>query len=657
MNHKRMYQNKNNSKMANEFEDEKEEEKKESKSILLNEEEAEDESSESKDKNSKEKESINNDVESLTESIDEERITLGQINKIIDKQKKKNENEGLKSLLGQKKLLNYQPIIYNEKKGDIVNVFCSSPEELNEFLIHCKIQILSFDDFSSSFINNSNSISFNPEEWMQSNKIKQRTINLEDLSIFCNNKILNKHEKQENFIPSENIKEEKEIEIKSEKIMEKEENFQKNFQKFENSQVKYNYEELQKIISCEILSIKQKKWINNFLNEINNYDMKFLNSIDEKGRDNKLELVFDLDNTCIFSFLTNSNNKVVKALKERFSEKEAQLISFKYNNKVVYSILIIRKGLKEFINYIKPICNFHISTLGDDNYGKELSKLLEEYLSVNFMRFKGRSFYGDNSKNISDLYIKKERTVIIDDNIKVWVNKERDSENVIISKFFFDEKCAMITAIKENNQKDKELYEIDLFLKSYKYLHYNKMKKNTIDWKKQKFVEYTNIPFYQFNQSNDFNYNKCFTAEYLNTKKLQFIYLKNIIKEIYVLKFMYNIDPSLAIKLIRISTLNDMKFDLKYLTLDQREILADIIAICGGIIFEKEYLAKNEKIYLVVSKRLYKLKNKKEEIKKDLQNNPYYVLINERFILDTYYFMTNLKDNIKDPEYTLDEED
>ena len=45
-----------------------------------------------------------------------------------------------------------------------------------------------------------------------------------------------------------------------------------------------------------------------------------------------------------------------------------------------------------------------------------------------------------------------------------------------------------------------------------------------------------------------------------------------------------------------------------------------------------------------------------KEILSDLEEYPYYVLINEKFILDTYYFMTNLKDIINDPEYTFGEE-
>ena len=129
--------------------------------------------------------------------------------------------------------------------------------------------------------------------------------------------------------------------------------------------------------------------------------------------------------------------------------------------------------------------------------------------------------------------------------------------------------------------------------------------------------------------------------------------MKNVIKEIYILKFVYNIETALAIKLIRICTLYNMVFDLKYLTYDQRNVLTDLIKLCGGNIFRRGIMKPNNNIiYLVVSKRLFDLKNKQQEIINDLEEYPYYVLINEKFILDTYYFMANLKDFINDPEYT-----
>ena len=608
------------------------------------------------------KDSNNEDVESITDSIDEERLTLGQINKLAEKEKKKNESKGLKSLfINHKRKPDNRAIIYDENKGTILNTFCGSVEELNEFLLHCQIQKISYDDLSIPQLNNSSSISFDPNEWMKSNKIQQRTLSYEELSVYCYDKIKKKNNNKKNKEPAK-IKEED----KKEKKIEKKEDFKKSEQDFKNPKLYNNYIELQKIISCESLSIEQKLWLNDLFTEINNTDINDIDiEKDDEGKDNKLEIVFDLDNTCIFSFLSSSDLLAVQSKKNILPQKEVKMFSFKYNNKVIYTVLIIRKGIKEFIQYVKRLCNFHISTLGAENYGNEIKDILSEYSGVPFIRYKGRLYEEEYSKNISDLYINKEKTVIFDDNIRVWENKKKDNEHVINTKFFFDEECAMININNENNNNnysDKFCSEIDLFIKSYRTFSYNRIKPNNndhnfLDWKKQQIIEYATVPFYQFKPFKGYNYNKCFTAEYLNSKKLQFIYMKNIIKQIYFLKYKYYIDIPLCIKLIRISTLANMIFDLKYLAYDQKNILTDMVITCGGIIFEKDYRDNDEKIYLVASKRLYEFKSRNEEIKKDLSRNPYYILINERFILDTYYFMTNLKDYINDPEYTFNKDE
>ena len=54
-----------------------------------------------------------------------------------------------------------------------------------------------------------------------------------------------------------------------------------------------------------------------------------------EGKYNKLELVFDLDNTCIFSFLSNTDVLLVQKKKNVFPQKDVKMISFKFNNKVL----------------------------------------------------------------------------------------------------------------------------------------------------------------------------------------------------------------------------------------------------------------------------------------------------------------------------------
>ena len=584
-------------------------------------------------------------------SLDEERISLRQIEKLIQKRKNK-QNE--KSLL-QKKIRrdNIGVITYDEKEGKIEQAFCSSLEELNEFLVHCQIRKISFEEFSPTFINNS--IPFDPYQWMKSNKISERIINFEDLSIYCQNnieKIDKKSEKNKNNSDEKKEKEEKIEKPKEVKVK------KLNQILLNNKELLDKYNILQSIISCSILSNEQKIWVNNFIKEINKMDInKIKVEKDEEGKENKLEIVFDLDNTCIFSFCSNADLLYVQQKKNIFPLKEAKMISFYFGNKVLYNVLIIRKGLKEFINYVNPLCNFHISTLGAENYGNEIKEILKEYSGVEFIRYKGRLYENENIKNISDLYINREKTIIFDDNIKVWENKTKDHENVINTKFFFDEECASLSAINQTKKNDGIFYEIEAFLKSYRTLVYSKIKESkNLDWKQQYIIEYPKSPFYQFKSYKDYDYNKCFTSEYLSSKRYQFIYMKNVIKVIYCMKFIYDIDIPTSIKLIRNCTLANLKFDLRYLSYDQKNILIDMVKACGGIIYEKEIEKEKEKkdyeekIYLVASKMLYELK--KDEIKKELKDNPFYILINEKFILDSYYFMTNLINEINDPEYT-----
>ena len=604
-------------------------EKSKSKSLKL----IEDDYSDSDGSENRHSENYKSDVESQTESIDEERMTLGQINKYAEKQRKKQENE-TKSFLCRKRLL-YQPIKYNVEKKELFNPFCPSLEELNEFLIHCKIQTLSLDELLIPPTDDSETKSFNIDEWMKSNKIEKRTINTEEICTYRKNKIMKN-----------------EIEIYPKYDLSKEKEVNKICKLFNNQKMQDNYDKLQTIKYSNILSCEQKEFLNELFQEMGNIDIQNISiEKDKEGKDNKLELVLDLDNTCIYSYLYDKSALYAKDNQKKFHKKKAKIISFQYKDFVLYNALILREGLEEFLKYVQPLCNFHISTLGTKNYGKEIANILKDSFGIEFKGFKGKIEENECTKYISDLYIKKENTIIIDDNAKVW---EKDTENIIISKFFFDEECAMIKRENKKNIEDK-FDEINAFLNSYNFIFYNSIieKNNDIDWKVQS-IKGVKTPFYQFNKSGDYNYNKCYTAEYLNTKNLQFIYLKNVLKEIYLLKFVYDIDIPLAIKMIRISTLVNMKFDLRFLSNEERTILSSIIKACGGIIFEGEYVHDNEKIYLVVSKRIYELNIRRKEMKADLENYPYYILINEKFILDTFYLCSNLTAQIGEPEYTYE---
>jgi len=581
--------------------------------------------------------------------IDEERLSLREIEKLIEKKKKKEQ----KITMLQNKTNRDDDICkitYDERKGKILDVFYQSAEELNNFLVTCEIKKVNFDEIAPKL--KDKSAIFDPNEWMKSNKVNERLLNFEDLSVFCKKSIKNKNKKKVRDNPKNSNNDKKEEKINNEENIKKE---KLNQYLFKDNVYSECYNELRNILSKEMLAVDQRIWLNDFIKELKEIDIeKIIVEKDEDGKDNKLEIVFDLDNTCIFSFCSNADILQVQIQKNIFPQKDARMMSFSYEDKVLYNILIIRKGLKEFINYVKPLCNFHISTLGAENYGNEIKDILSEYSGAEFIRFKGRLYEEEYTKNISDLYIKRQKVLIFDDSVKVWNNKDDDIEYVINTKFFFDEECALINKPESNDDNKGDIfYEINQFLKSYRSLSYTGIKQirnNEMDWKKQELKEWMNIPFYQFRTSDDYLYNRCYTAEYLDSKKNQFIYMKNVVKAIYCMKFIFDIEIPLAIKLIRISTLANMKFDLKYVSIEQKTILSDMVLTCGGNIYDENYRLEDEKIYLVATKRLYVLN--KRDIYTDLYRRPFYVLINEKFILDTYYFMTDLRDEINEPEYT-----
>ena len=632
--------NKEEIKIKNEIEEE--EYDKHNSNINLNESSSSDSDSESEKKNKSLNSSSNDDVESVSSSIDEERLTLGQISKLARRAQRRKEEINIREYLRQKRHLDSNAITYDEKKGKILNEFCGSIEELKDFLNKCEVKKIDINNFSKE----KDSIIFDPNKWLKDNNIDKRTISLEDLQVYY-------QEKE----PKKKEKERKEDNEKKEKIQKKE---IKRSYYLKDKKINEDYDNLKKIIKNQKLSKEQKEWISNLISKIKGIEINNINiEKNSEGKYNKLELVFDLDNTCIYSFLSNTDVLLVQKKKNIIPKKDVRMISFKFNNKVLYTALIIRKGLKEFLQYISPLCNFHISTLGAESYGNEVKDILGEYAGVEFIRYKGRIYINEVCKNISDLYINNENTVIFDDYIRVWENNNNDYEQVIPIKYFYDEECASLNNnIVENNiSEENGKKETELFLKSYRTMCYDKIMENNLDkndWKKHEIKEYSHIPFYQFKSNDDYDYNKCFTAEYLDSPKLQFDYMKEVIKVIYCLKFIFEVDIRIAIKLIKICTLNNMVFDLKHLADDQKLILSDMIKVCGGMIYDKNYNYMNskEKIYLVISKRFYE--SKKEKIKVDLQQNKNYILINEKFILDTYYFMTDIRNHINDPEYIVE---
>ena len=140
------------------------------------------------------------------------------------------------------------------------------------------------------------------------------------------------------------------------------------------------------------------------------------------------------------------------------------------NGKTVYFCLIIREGLREFINYTKQFCNFHINTLGIYSYGEALKNILENELGIKFIKFKARKDR-ENKKYLENLELELKNSVIFDDQPSVWV---KDELNVIISKRFIEKDFFYFLYRMGNNQN----FTLEVFLSNYLTFFFYKYEKN-----------------------------------------------------------------------------------------------------------------------------------------------------------------------------------
>ena len=626
--------NNNNLKIKEEPEEEEDE-----YSDNINDEEEEDDENEEKNEQ--------NEDDSLSLDIDEDRYTLVQIREFLKKKRLKTEK---KSLI-PKKLNSVQNITYDANTNSLRNCFIPDISQLRDFLNHCVVKEIKEDESSFNIKEQTENV-FDPQEFMLNNGIIKAALSVEDLSLV---KKKNKVEKIPEIIEEKRKPKLKEPKMKDNEIIPP--SIYTSKDKGNKEKFKEQFTIIRKIMSTDVLNFEQKNWLSNFIKSTNELPLETI--IDQKK---KFEIVFDLDNTCIFSYICYGGKAEGNLIQSKYSFKNIKLFEFSFANKYMYSILIIRQGLKEFVEYVKPIANFHISTLAAKSYGEEIVKVLEELFNIKFENFSSR----DNNdvkkshKYLEDLNTEEKKlpestTIIFDDMVNVW---EKETFNVIPSKKFYDKEIQMT---QTNKKKDVMKTDLDIFIESYSPFNYNQFKEKEPSWRNQSIKYKEKCPFFLFKNKTAKNYNESYTAEYFDSPKYQFIYMKNVIKVLYCLVFYNDLEISDAIKLVRLNALNGKKFYLKYLTEEKINILRDIIVVCGGEVYfppigdDYTVLDLTQKIFLVVAKGQYK--QLKEEINEELKEHKNYIMINEKFILDSYYFMTDLGESYKDKEYTnFDEE-
>jgi len=529
-----------------------------------------------------------------------------------------NKNSKIFKEKGDKKFLNNKTkrnnnndetnMIYSEKDKKFINSFILDKEELNKFLQNCTIIEINKEDIKEEIKNIPKEKIFDPDEFIRNNyQLKEKnSISIEDLFL---------------ELDKSNNEESQNLEDLNEPI----------------SKVR-NFNEILQEKNLD----KQKKEINDIINNIKQMKIEEI----KENELNKLNIVFDLDNTCVYSTFIHPN--LIIELIEKFPQNDFKIIKFEYNQNYIYYAFIIRKGLEEFLNCTKKFCNFYINTLGMEQYGKKIKDKLEAIFKITFKGFKGRVNNSERNKFLYDLSLEQKNTIIFDDKPIVWT---KDKGNIIISKFFVDKKITLNNLRNVNLENNESLLFGD-----YSPFPFYKSSEN--NWQIQSLRLEKKCPFY------DLKNKKCYSGEYVESDKdeQQFLYMKETVKLVYYLLYKYNIYVPESLKIIRYNIFYNCSFNLNfYKKTPQKKqnerdvnILKHIIINCGGIICDENNFKgyTNYKYYFVCTKDDYK-KNK-DEINKQKIGKKSCKVISDEFIINSFFFMTYLGNENNNSKYCLD---
>jgi len=529
-----------------------------------------------------------------------------------------NKNSKIFKEKGDKKFLNNKTkrnnnndetnMIYSEKDKKFINSFIPDKEELNKFLQNCTIIEINKEDIKEEIKNIPKEKIFDPDEFIRNNyQLKEKnSISIEDLFL---------------ELDKSNNEESQNLEDLNEPI----------------SKVR-NFNEILQEKNLD----KQKKEINDIINNIKQMKIEEI----KENELNKLNIVFDLDNTCVYSTFIHPN--LIIELIEKFPQNDFKIIKFEYNQNYIYYAFIIRKGLEEFLNCTKKFCNFYINTLGMEQYGKKIKDKLEAIFKITFKGFKGRVNNSERNKFLYDLSLEQKNTIIFDDKPIVWT---KDKGNIIISKFFVDKKITLNNLRNVNLENNESLLFGD-----YSPFPFYKSSEN--NWQIQSLRLEKKCPFY------DLKNKKCYSGEYVESDKdeQQFLYMKETVKLVYYLLYKYNIYVPESLKIIRYNIFYNCSFNLNfYKKTPQKKqnerdvnILKHIIINCGGIICDENNFKgyTNYKYYFVCTKDDYK-KNK-DEINKQKIGKKSCKVISDEFIINSFFFMTYLGNENNNSKYCLD---
>ncbi len=495
------------------------------------------------------------------------------------------------------------------------------------------------NEYINTIENDDNNL--NDESSFELENKKEEYVNLND-----NLKIYKTENREEEFIYY-NIKKEKEKNdyIKVEyKKNDSENNFEEIIKNCKNS-----YKKISSFFNKKFLTNENKKEIHQFILDLNLDKYDYI----KNGIFEKINIILDLDNTLIHTFIPSpeETNFVFNKLLNLNKEKNIFKIDLINNNKNFVVYFILRKGIKKFFNKLKYFCNFYINSSGRIEYVKAIAKKIEKECNIKITKIIAREDEKANIfKNFNEFEIDYSNSIIIDDKIDVWnkykvkILKKYPSSFILVSKIFFNQGFMNLS-----NEIQK---------KKYKDVHSNiNFDFNIIDeknWMNTKILKYK----YEFSDLNKIltieNYLTC-NLENESNNQLEFY--ANFIKKIFSLRnFFFNyclnnkynssIISYKLINLLRINIFYNKIFNIDYVDDEKKIIIKNIIFTLGGKVFEPDdiYDLDIKPTHYIISDSNTKINN---QIKK---NKSLYYLINENYIFDSYYLLSELDE--KDEKYS-----
>ena len=412
---------------------------------------------------------------------------------------------------------------------------------------------------------------------------------------------------------------------------------------------KNNYKKISSFFNRKFLTDENKKEIHQFIKDLNLDKYDYI----KNGIFEKINIILDLDNTLIHTFIPSpeETNLIFNKLLNLNKEKNFFKIDLINNNKSFVVYFILRKGIKNFFNKLKNFCNFYINSSGRIEYVKAVAKKLEKECNIKITKIIAREDENVNIfKNFNAFEIDYSNSIIIDDKIDVWnkykvkILKKYPSSFILVSKIFFNQGFMNLS-----NEIQKKIYKD---LNSNINFDFNIIDEK--NWMNTKILKYK----YEFS-----DYNKILTIEnYLtcnleNESNNQLEFYANFIKKIFSLRnFFFNyclnnkynnsIISYKLINLLRINIFYNKIFNIDYVDDEKKIIIKHIIFTLGGKVFDLDdiYDRDIKPTHYIISDSNTKINN---NIKK---NKSLYYLINENYIFDSYYLLSELDE--KDEKYS-----